>query len=107
MTKVETKPCPQCGAVMYHNQGISKKGKPYDLWKCGACGETEWVSSFPAKPQTPIQQTTKQIGINTMIDLGINTMIDLLTNIQKGRAIIIPEKGAENDIPVIDSEIPF
>ena len=100
MTKVETKPCPQCGAVMYHNQGISKKtGKPYENWKCGSCGETEWVSSFPAKPQTPIQQTTKQIGINTMIDL--------LTNIQKGRAIIIPEKGAENDIPVIDSEIPF
>jgi len=44
--KMETKECPKCGGIMYHNKGVSKKnGKPYENWNCGnqECKNIEWI----------------------------------------------------------------
>jgi hypothetical protein len=47
---VETRPCSKCGGLCFHNEGISAKtGKPYENWKCKACGDIEWI---PVAPKT-------------------------------------------------------
>ena len=43
---METKECPKCKGIMYHNKGISKKnGKPYENWNCSnpECKNIEWI----------------------------------------------------------------
>lgn len=45
MEKQKARKCPQCGNfTMYHNQGISKKRKPYENDKC-KCGYLKWYDA--------------------------------------------------------------
>lgn len=57
MEQKPTKPCVKCGAVMFNNKGIGKNGKPYENWRCSACGEIEWVNSFTPKEKQPNEAT--------------------------------------------------
>ena len=43
---METKNCPKCGGMLFHNKGVSKSnGKPYENFNCGNkdCDYIEWV----------------------------------------------------------------
>ena len=48
MPERETRPCPKCDGIQYHNRGISRKSnKPYENWKCSSCEEIEWIDQWP------------------------------------------------------------
>lgn len=35
--------CPECGADVKHKSGVSKAGKPYSFYGCGAYPECRWT----------------------------------------------------------------
>jgi len=73
---VETRPCSKCGGLCFHNEGISAKtGKPYENWKCKACGDIEWISVA----QKPQQNNDKLEAIHEILII----MDEKLTAIKK------------------------
>ena len=71
----ETKECPKCGGISYHNKGVSKTtGKPYENWKCSSCKDVEWVNSKVAQPNYP-KPDTKIIDRLADMDLKLDFII--------------------------------
>ncbi len=106
--------CPLCDSKLNHRQGVSAKtGKPYDFWGCSNWRDNE-ITGTPGckytynpnyKPKTPLQRTTQKIEENTILGL-LNEMNNKLDEIKD--ALIIPEKGTENDVKIEGlEEIPF
>ena len=61
---METKECPKCKGIMYHNKGISKKnGKPYENWNCSneECKNIEWIDLNKVSAQQI--NTAKNMGM--------------------------------------------
>ena len=46
---MENKTCLKCGGTATHKEGISKTGKPYSMFKCGGCGDIEWLPTVRPK----------------------------------------------------------
>lgn len=92
--KIETKPCPLCGKIAYHNRGISKKtNKPYENYKCGDknCQYIEWIEieprvsvSLKEEPNWEAIRNEKRESINKLNALN-NAVITANAWLQAGK----------------------
>lgn len=79
------KQCPSCGSEMTHKKGISKAGKPYELFKCVGCEAIEWVRSSPQTQQNAPRQTMNakvEIDQGERIVAGLTKIYNTLLEIK-------------------------
>ena len=94
---METKECPKCKGIMYHNKGISKKnGKPYENWNCSnpECKNIEWVDSN--KEVAKEINTAKNMGMPETLNPKWSSFFDKVDEI--GEDIKEIRKNTEKEV---------